>query len=121
MKAKVEQDKVAFLILYNSYYAFVDASFVGEEFYSRQSLESWKTRAILELIADGKQVQIEDSSYFKFKCSDLEKEFLKIAKRIPVTEWGLWRKIVNKLAEGQSKQEVLNWVMTEAIARGLTS
>ena len=117
---KSEQNEVVFQIRYNSNYAYVDAAFVSEVAIVWQSLESWKTNAILKLIMDGKRIHVEDFYSFRFKCSDLEKEFLKIAKRIPVTEWGLWRKIVNKLAEGQSKQEVLNWVMTEAIARGLT-
>ena len=114
------QSEVVFQIRYNSNYAYVDAAFISEVAVVWQGLESWKTNAILKLVMDGKRIRVEDFYSFRFKCSDLEREFFKIAKRIPVTEWGLWRKIVHKLEEGQSKQEVLDWVMTEAIARGLT-
>ena len=86
---KSEQNEVVFQIRYNSNYAYVDAAFVSEITAVWQSLESWKTNAILKLIMNGKRIRVEDSYSFKFKCSKLEEEFLKIAKRISVREWSL--------------------------------
>lgn len=117
---KSENDTVSFFILYNSYYAYVDSAFVSDFIRFRQSLGSYKTFAVLKFLLENKRVHIVSPTEFKLQCSELEREFLRIAHRIRVGEWGLWRKVVDKLEEGQSKREVLNWLAAEAITRGLT-
>ena len=46
-------------------------------------------------------------------------EFWKIVKVVDAKYYGFWRKIYNMLEQGISREEVLKWAFSNAIAREL--
>jgi hypothetical protein len=90
----------------------------SEGFALQQSNESWRSNAIYRFCFDGKTVKI-DNNGMSVECDKLDEEFLRLAKHVPAKEYKVWAQIYEMLDKGKERSEVLNFLQTYAIARGL--
>lgn len=106
-------------LLYSSYYAFVDSILrTSEGFSLTQSNESYRSVAIYKFCFDKKIVSIEGNG-MSVECDKFDEEFLRLAKLVPATDYGIWQRICNMLFAGKDKGKILEVLRTYAIARGL--
>jgi len=105
---------------YSSYHAFVDSVLrTNEGLELAQSNESWRSNALYRFCFDGKTVKIDDNG-MSVECDKLDEEFLRLAKVVPTSDYGVWRQVYEMLGSGKDRGEVLEFLRTYAIARGFT-
>lgn len=81
-----------------------------------QGLDTFKEEVIEEFLFSG--VKPQDGKVYEFN-DPLDCEFLKLAARIPATNWKFWANIRDMIKEGRSKQEIINLLSLKAISRAL--
>ena len=110
--------KIKLTVWFDPKYDFVSSVFeVGNQM-TKQGYDCWKHQAILKFIFAGKKLEVNEGSLV-VEMNELDMEFWKIVKVVDAKYYGFWRKIYNMLEQGISREEVLKWAFSNAIAREL--
>jgi len=105
---------------YSSQHAFVDSVLKTSGFELAQSNESWRSVAIYKFCFDKKTVSIDENG-MSVECDKLDEEFLRLARLVPARDHKIWQQICEMLfSKGKDRGEVLEFLRTYAIARGLS-
>jgi hypothetical protein len=85
----------------------------------RQSLDSWRNFATLRFCFHGKPINVKVGDMLSVESDKLDEEFFKLAKHISAYDHKFWKQIYTMLESGKERGEVLDYLRTYAIARGL--
>jgi hypothetical protein len=110
--------KIKLGISYSSRWAYVD-SVIYQGVTVEQTLHSWRSLAIIKFCFHGKVINVKLGELLSVDGDELDEEFLRVAKRIPASEYGFWRQTYDALENGKKRSEVLESLQAYAIARGL--
>jgi len=115
--------RIKFGLDYSSRWAYVDSIIHRENASSKEILEqtmgSWKTFAVLRFCFHGRVIGIQVGDFLSVEGDGLDAEFLRLAKILPAREHGFWRQVYEMLKAGRDKTDILEFMQTYAIARGL--
>ena len=110
--------KIRFKALHDPKYDYIDSIFEVGNQTVKQTYDCWKHRAILKFVFEGKKLEV-DEGCLVVEMDELDMEFWRIVKVVDASYYGFWRKIYDMLEQGISREEVLKWAFTNAIAREL--
>jgi hypothetical protein len=119
--------RIKLAISFDSRLAFVDSVYYTETDLKtalrllQHSLACWRDLATLKFCFHGKVINIKVGDLLSIEGDKLDEEFLKLAKHVPTHEHKLWRQIYEMLEAGKERSEILDFLRTHTIARGLAN
>jgi hypothetical protein len=104
--------------------AFVDSVYYAETDIKElklleHSLACWRDFATLRFCFHGKPISVKVGDMLSVEGDKLDEEFLKLAKHIWAYDHKFWKQIYDMLESGKERSEVLDFLKTYAIAKGL--